>query len=244
MKTTVLKCRFCDETFERWSLWDTHEQNVHERNGPLVQKKLEESKKFCCFFCNELWHDGVSLNLHIRKEHGYCRRYGKIINNSISEDSLRCDHCSLTFNVASKKSLLRHLTDIHFTYKSDSHCHICKKILANVECLKKHIEKQHSVIYKCQICLKTFTTNSLLKYHIKNSHKFLKCMNCAKSFRSQKGFIMHVENQTCKSKAKTAKVKETQETKVRNVRLLEILRKSMKRGEHLSYLQTCKFEGK
>lgn len=175
LKTTVYKCRYCEDTFSTRKLWNNHEQNIHDREGLIYQKKLKYMQKHRCFICNEPWEDRSSLNVHLRRNHNYDRFTGRVFKSSrkIENNCLRCDHCSQTFTLTSKRALLNHLTNAHFPRLLVPKCQICFRKFKSHEYLQRHIARLHSdskSLIECKICLQPFKFKSYYKLHFKRNH--------------------------------------------------------------------------
>lgn len=188
-------------------------------------------KKCRCFVCDVQCDDTLSLNSHLRIEHDYDIKYGKLNLKEKPGQCLRCDHCNQTFAVTSKVALIKHLSEVHFPSTSNFECHICVRAFESSGSFLSHM-KNHTRTFTCKTCSKTFKNRYTLKNHIKSVHKkIFKCEKCSKHFYTKRYLNQHVVNKICENAKKP---------KLKNLKLLEALKTS---GRLITLDKKCKIKG-
>ena len=154
-ETLRIKCLECDRTFASKTAMNYH-MKTHSPN-----------KEFVCEKCEATFSSFMGYRTH-QKQHSEPKKE-------------KCPECDQI--LVGKRSLSRHLKEIHFHSKLDTDkitdpvygfiCDQCDSKYKRKDHLKMHIESQHSEKKKisCHICGKEYTNKQNLMRHVKLKHK-------------------------------------------------------------------------
>ncbi|TMW49957.1 hypothetical protein DOY81_004948 [Sarcophaga bullata] len=139
-----LKCRFCDQIFERQSDFVDHVQDEHP-----------SSKAFKCRYCNSAFAHVQSLSRHVNKHKKHLVKY-------------TCEYCYREFMRAD--DLKRHIRT--HTGERPYPCAYCDKSFKQHGEMKSH-EDTHlpKKVFSCELCPKTFTSRNGLYLHKRTHNK-------------------------------------------------------------------------
>ena len=178
-------CPVCFKTF-------SNKTNVRRH----ILTEHEKSLRIKCPECEKSFASKTALNYHV-KEHDAnqdfdCEKCGETFPNLWTHrihlrqhnksEELKCSICELV--LAGKKSLARHLQEIHFrtNFNTDKisvpvyafECEHCDYKAKRKENLKIHMKNKHSDNKKnipCEKCGKEFSNTQNMRRHAKNLHK-------------------------------------------------------------------------
>ncbi|KAK3866430.1 hypothetical protein Pcinc_028037 [Petrolisthes cinctipes] len=120
------KCLVCDFTFQKKVELEYHMDKCHE-----------DSMR-CCYLCNEMCYDSITLRSHI--VHHY-------------DGVMECPVCPVRYSI--KKHLLSHLKNFHSSGYEIT-CTECNKKFMDYNVYETHLAKEHSsgAIRTCEVCEK------------------------------------------------------------------------------------------
>lgn len=193
-KNNQFVCNFCQKTF-KWRF----SAEIH------IRRHTKETP-FNCELCDDKSFSNIAdLSKHKKLLHlgleykcktcgrNFTRKY--LLRNHELEHSgpplIPCSFCDKLFYI--KSALNSHLTNFHV--ERNFMCDVCPKMFKTKARLKDHAIR-HTLTPKhgCKKCEKKFYSVQELKIHIKNHTKVFpfKC-NCDMSFKSKKGFCLHLK---------------------------------------------------
>ena len=135
-------CEICGKTFFGKRDLKQHVKNVHEIYVP----------KSKCNQCGETFF----RNEHLKRHIGYAHTY----------KTQTCDRINCLEQFEIRKELCNHIRKTH----KDFLCSNCGITFPKRTLLEKHVNVEHSGIFKCITCEKVFKTLELWEYHITYSH--------------------------------------------------------------------------
>jgi len=134
--------------------------------------KIEELKEhlcktsFPCEVCGKIYHNTLSLGIHVRSKHG-----------EESQIKYTCDHCGKQFDY--KYKLKTHLENLNKPRPPLTPCSQCRKMVRN---LQQHIKVIHTEddqkAVQCHDCGKGFNYRTTLNKHRMNVHLKLRPHKC------------------------------------------------------------------
>ena len=153
------KCDQCEMTFPTEARLTEH----------IFKRHIDVGKSYPCPICGKSYLHQKSVTDHIRKVHEKRKK----------ERLYPCDQCHKVFK-NSKKSLFRHIQNVHSNEKLCFQCDQCGKKLTSQNSLTLHIKATHDKIknFKCQHCPKKFSWPASLKWHIESAHAVVKSHIC------------------------------------------------------------------
>ena len=138
-------------------------------NGPVVNDVSMQS----CPICNLEFPFGYDISIHYTTEH-------QNVFDQAGNQCLICDR-----KLSSKKSLTRHVRNLHF-----------KKQNSTLDLEKQKDPKNLKGIYLCGICKKAFNWEYNLAIHRKKIHEGIKkefsCTSCSLKFTSKFNLRRHI----------------------------------------------------
>lgn len=164
---SILKCPYCDKTFQKKKTLQNHRRQH-------VLSKLPESTncKYCQF---------VATTPKLLKKHWN--------DNHPDKKTITCQICQKTF--FTKADLAKHKT--HHT-KQKSICDVCGAVVSCESTLKVHyrIHTGHKP-YVCKICAKGFAQQIALKHHelVHSDKRDFVCDVCGASFKQPTSLTTH-----------------------------------------------------
>ncbi|XP_049310901.1 gastrula zinc finger protein XlCGF17.1 isoform X2 [Bactrocera dorsalis] len=168
-KERKLKCRFCDQTFEKTCILRKHEQR-HSNNRP-----------FSCTKCPKRFFSLTELNTHIRWHTGERPFVCSFCGNSyttcgalsyhekrhLGERKFKCDHCEKRFYGATD---LRNHSVVH-TKERNYTCDQCQAKFSRPTTLRMHMKLHENALrYTCKVCKMRFNQKPTLIWHEKSKH--------------------------------------------------------------------------
>ncbi|XP_055586412.1 zinc finger protein 490-like [Uranotaenia lowii] len=190
-KLSLIKCRHCNKSFQRFQDLGKHSQDVHNDPRPFQCPECDETftrsdyrskhvrlkhtdaidRRQTCLICGEKFARLPHLNEHIQQVHA-----------EVEYPLLRCPHCPKTFI---NKSVLQRHVNVH----TDKFvCQICDRPFGTRGRLKAHLQDVHAEgrPFECKICQKGFKTESSLRRHsiFHSSERRYKCEACSKTFNT------------------------------------------------------------
>ena len=125
-------CDICRKSYKRQGNLDNHQQVDH---GIEKEASTQNNIKLCSL-CSKYFTGMQSLNCHLRRIHG-------------SQENVICSDCGKCFK--DKNCLSNHVKNVHMV--TNDQCGKCNKICKNKPALEKHMNYNHSWIYKWIVCL-------------------------------------------------------------------------------------------
>ncbi|XP_055541116.1 zinc finger protein 84-like [Wyeomyia smithii] len=168
--TKHYQCRFCDQTFTRWSVYREHENTVH----------LGKTTEFPCETCGKVFRTAARLKAHLE------------IHSSLRKHV--CSDCGASFR--NKGVLKRHRRAVHSTeFLFD--CNQCPKKFPTQEQLNAH-SRVHSGAkpYNCRFCKRAFSHFTDRKRHEMSTHtgeRPHQCIYCPAAYVRNRELIIHMQ---------------------------------------------------
>lgn len=179
-----------------------------KRNEEKSFIKSLKQERFECDHCGIFIKQRASLIRHLNFHKVYPTRYvceicGIDFITTFSHDWHRktvhekgefpCEVCGKVFvNVMTLRQHRR------TTHQRNKFCELCGEMFSSFDYANHMKTKNHSFLFKCDVCLKSFTSDSRLELHKRNVHlisneSYIKCNQCEKTFPTQQKLTRHIK---------------------------------------------------
>ena len=141
------KCKNCDRSFTKNHLLKKHIKYKHQ------QENVHEGQILKCHICDQVFIKDISLKLHIysvhhKKDNGHKGTSENYVHEGLNSTNVKPD------------KIMHSATEKHHNNKDFD--------LNNFQAV--HVLNFGIIVYKCDICDKSFMLKSSLKKHIENDH--------------------------------------------------------------------------
>lgn len=192
------KCEYCPEAFTYRAQRLRHVRSVHpevyeeievSNTAGTKSGSVEAKKEFECELCSKQFYKKETLEQHL--EHGHEEDEGE------SKTDRTCEFCQKVFK--KHKYLLVHLQAVHFEHKFTCERDSCGREFSFKRSLIRHIANIHDnkKDFLCTSCSKSFRCKYDLQLHIKDNHAADKtdrtCTDCNKVFKKARYLEIHIE---------------------------------------------------
>ena len=161
---TALNCRHCSKECDSM--------------GKLLYHEKLCAKPFKCKLCSKVFDSEMSLNDHVQ---------------NFQHKELKCDKCDKRFT--SYRRFRNHMSEHNKPHK----CHLCTRGFDSMLKLESHIKFDQHTPLICNICSRESTTYYRHIEHLREHTRIFKCQVCQKGFKTQERLDKHLETPKHKS---------------------------------------------